>query len=411
MTSPPTTSGAGAHPHLPEIPLPSGWVLGGALVAVAANLRTAMASVPPLVSTITEQLDLSNAAAGALTTLPVLCMGLFAPAAQWLAVRIGPIQSVLAAMACVAIGTFARLWGENLPVLYTATFVAGVGVAVAGTMLPRLVKSLAPPQRAGLFTGCYMLAMMGGATLSSALSVPLEAWLGSWQASLASWAALGVVGFAAWAPLALTAQRHRPPGPAAGVPRVGLPWRHGTAVLLAAYLTVQSWQYYSALTWLAPSYVDLGWTRESAGYLLSAFSFAQLVTGLLGPVLADRITDRRWLLLPLCAVSAASFTAVALVPSAAPWVWALALGFGQGASFSIGLVLLVDYAATPAASGRLTAMAFLVCYGLASAGPFVMGAVRDVTGEFRDVWLIAIALMVVQVALAARLHPRLPKVP
>jgi cyanate permease len=65
--------------------------------------------------------------------------------------------------------------------------VYGVGIAIGGTLLPGLVKELFPPQRAGLVTGLYMFAMMGGATASSALAVPLRDRLGSWEGSLASW--------------------------------------------------------------------------------------------------------------------------------------------------------------------------------------------------------------------------------
>ena len=82
-----------------------------ALVAVAANLRTAMASVPPLTETIADDLALSNTALGALTTLPVLCMGLFAPSAQRIAARLGAAASVELSIVCVALGLGLRLAG------------------------------------------------------------------------------------------------------------------------------------------------------------------------------------------------------------------------------------------------------------------------------------------------------------
>ena len=63
--------------------LPPSWVLIVALVAVAANLRPALAGVPPLVPQIEAELQLSNAWLGVLTLLPVLCMGVFAPVAHW----------------------------------------------------------------------------------------------------------------------------------------------------------------------------------------------------------------------------------------------------------------------------------------------------------------------------------------
>ncbi len=50
------------------------------------------------------------------------------------------------------------------------------------------------------------------------------------------------------------------------------PWRHLTAWLVAAYLTVQSIEFYSTLAWLAPSYTARGWDPTHAGYLLSVRS-------------------------------------------------------------------------------------------------------------------------------------------
>ncbi len=222
------------HPHLPPV-----WLMALALVAVAANLRTAMASVPPLTETIADDLALSNTALGALTTLPVLCMGLFAPSAQRIAARLGAAASVELSIVCVALGLGLRLAGGATWPLYAGTFLAGVGIAIGGTLLPGLVKELFPPQRAGLVTGLYMLAMMGGAGASSALSVPLQGWLGSWEASLASWALLAVVGVLAWVPVLTGHARHRAANPSVVV-ATGLPWAHLTAWLVAGYLAVQS---------------------------------------------------------------------------------------------------------------------------------------------------------------------------
>ncbi|MGW5239811.1 MFS transporter [Monashia sp. NPDC004114] len=388
-------------------PLPSAWVMTVALVAVAANLRIAITSVPPLLDAISSDLGLSHAAAGALTTLPVLCMGIFAPVASRIAHRLGAAAAVLAAVASILVGTASRFAGDNRFVLYAGTFVCGVGIAVAGTLLPRLVKAFFPPERAGLITGLYMLAMMGGAALSSALSVPLADRLGSWQASLGSWSVVALVGLLAWTPFTVRANPHHTPGEE-GPGR--LPWRHPTAWLVAAYLALQSWCFYSAVTWLAPTYVEQGWSRASAGYLAAVFSGAQIVSGLLGPVLSDRTSDMRRLLLPAAVLGVAGCVAIWLAPLAAPWVWAAVTGLGQGAAFSLALVLLVRYTSTPEASGRLTGMAFLFSYGVASIGPITMGLVRDTTGGLTPVWAILAAIGVVQGLVVLRLRPDLRRV-
>jgi CP family cyanate transporter-like MFS transporter len=389
--------------------LPPTWVLVVALIAVAANLRPALAGVPPLVPEIEADLHLSNAWLGVLTLLPVLCMGIFAPVAHWASTIWGSAPVVMVATVLLTVGSAMRLGGSNVLILYAATLVVGIGIAVVGTLLPRLVKTLFPPERVGLVTGVYMLAIMLGATIGAGMSEPLATALGSWEESLATWSLLGVLGLVAWAPLALVVWRHRAEVTAQSI-GTALPWRSPTAWLIAAYLVTQSFAFYSTLAWMAPSYVKLGWAPDDAGYLLSAFTAVQIVAGLLMPVVSDRVRDLRLLLIPATVAAAVGMVGIGLAPSAAPWFWAALIGFGQGSAFALALVLLVRFAATPHASGGLSAMGFLVGYGVASVGPLAMGAVRDATGGFEVVWIALAALMLPQLVISAALRPGLAKV-
>ena len=47
--------------------------------------------------------------------------------------------------------------------------------------------------------------------------------------------------------------------------------------------------FYTALAWLAPSYVDRGWTQAEAGFLLGVFTASQIVAALFMPWLAERV--------------------------------------------------------------------------------------------------------------------------
>jgi CP family cyanate transporter-like MFS transporter len=118
----------------------------------------------------------------------------------------------------------------------------------------------------------------------------------------------------------------------------------------------------------------------------------------------------RRLLWPAAVLGIAGSVGIWVAPLSAPWVWAVVTGLGQGAAFSLALVLLVRYARTPEASGRLTGMAFLISYGLASIGPLAMGLVRDVTGSLSLVWGILAAIGVVQLFVVQRLRPDLRRV-
>lgn len=380
------------------------------VVAVSLSMRTLMTSLPPLLPRIRDDLGLSSVWLGVLTTLPVLCMGLLAPAAARLGLRLGVARCISIAMVALALGNLVRGFGNEVVALYLGTLCAGAGIALAGTLLPGMVKGFFPEGRAGLATGLQMLAMMGGAGVAAAVSVPLAGALGDWDLSLGFWGLVAVVGVVFWLPVDRAVHRGGDHDQHPADVSQRLPWRSPTAWLVAAYLAIQSWQFYSTLAWLSPTYVGHGWDAQDAGLLLSVFTGAQLVSGLIGPAITDRVSDWRIPLVGAALCGLAGQTGVWAAPEAAPWVWALLLGAAQGTSFAIGLVLLVRYAVSPAAAARFTAMAFLVSYTVASMGPTTMGAVRDLTGGYSAIWLALALLMLVQLAATLTLKPGRPPV-
>ena len=246
--------------------------------------------------------------------------------------------------------------------------------------------------------------------MASATAVPLADALGGWSASLLAWALLAALALLAWVPMARAARRHAVPDAQPADVSHALPWASLTAWLLAIFLAFQLWQFYSSLAWLAPTYESVGWSAREAGLLMAVFTGAQLVSGLLAPALLDHVGDARVLLVAATLLGGSGELGVWLAPEAAPWVWALLLGAGQGACFALGLALLVRYAATPRDSARLTAMAFLVSYTIASFGPATMGAVEDVTGRFAALWALLALVAVPQLVFAFQLRPGLPRV-
>jgi CP family cyanate transporter-like MFS transporter len=179
----------------------SALLIAGAVLFTALNLRTAIASVPPLLEEVRAAVPLSAAAAGALTTLPVVCMALGSPLAPVVARRLG-VEATLALMAAtVAAGILLRLV-PGAAALYAGTTVAGLGIAVGNVIVPVVIKRDFPG-RAGLMIGTYTMAVSASAALAAALTVPVENAIGGgWRAALAVWAAPAVLAAAAWVPWA-----------------------------------------------------------------------------------------------------------------------------------------------------------------------------------------------------------------
>lgn len=175
------------------------------MVLVGLNLRPALSSLAPLLVRVQQETGLSPLAIGALTTLPVLCLGIFAPLAPWLTKRLGAERTLSLALGLLIVGLAVR-GIPPLPLLFAGTLLVGAAIGVAGTLLPALVKRELPGS-ADLMTGVYTMALCLGGALGAGLSIPLANLLGSWQASLISWALLAAAALAAWVGLMPRAPR------------------------------------------------------------------------------------------------------------------------------------------------------------------------------------------------------------
>jgi CP family cyanate transporter-like MFS transporter len=78
-------------------------ILAG-LFLVAITLRPQIVGIGPLLPAMQESLHTTHAVAGLLGTIPVLCMGLFAPPAAYLGARIGTRAAI--ALSVLLIGAF-----------------------------------------------------------------------------------------------------------------------------------------------------------------------------------------------------------------------------------------------------------------------------------------------------------------
>ena len=115
-----------------------------AVALVAVNLRPLLSSLPTVASNIVDTTGWSAATIGILTTIPVLCMGLFALAVPALAMRFG--RKYLVIFALISLSTSALLRAiEGVPgLLFVSAFLAGVGIAFAGGLIPGIIREQLP---------------------------------------------------------------------------------------------------------------------------------------------------------------------------------------------------------------------------------------------------------------------------
>ena len=178
-----------------------------ALFLAALTLRPQLVGIGPLLPSIQDDLDITHAVAGLLGTIPVLCMGLFAPPAPHLTARTGSRVAVGAAVAVVGSFGMVRALAPGPVGVIVLTIPIGVGMGLAGAMLPVAVKERFP-DRPGFATGVYTAGMTMGAALAAASAVPLADLGNGWRTPLLVFGVVSVALAALWLVLTRTEPAH-----------------------------------------------------------------------------------------------------------------------------------------------------------------------------------------------------------
>lgn len=339
------------------------------MILVGLNLRPALSSLAPLLPRIEETRVFSGFTLSLLTTLPVLCLGLFAPCAPWLSRRLGIERSLALALMVLSVGLLLR-GIVSTTTLYLGTFMLGAAIGVIGTLLPALVKrELA--NSADLMTGVYTMALCLGGALGAGLSIPLADFLGSWAFSLMAWASCALTALLAWCwliPLPkANAQKQASVGHARALLKQPLAWQ----VML--FMGTQSSLAYIVFGWLPTLLVKQGYNEKQAGLLMAVSILTQLLSAIAAPWLARMHRDQRPALMSMLSLVAIGLWMLLLGSAALSWPGSILLGLGQGGSFSLALTLIVLRSGNVQIAGELSAWVQGGGYTIAALGPLLVG--------------------------------------
>jgi CP family cyanate transporter-like MFS transporter len=343
-------------------------VLIGLFVA-SLGLRPQLVGVGPLLSTIQSDLAISHAVAGLLSTVIVLCMGVFALPAVVIARHAGQRWTIAGGLALIAVFGLARALAGPAVAVILLTVPVGIGTAICGGVMPLVVRS-SWSRRPVLATALYTTGISLGAAVSAAIAVPLANDLGSWRDPLIVFSlCTGALAFA-WAFLSRGS---------------------GGRVEIA---------YYGLNAWLPSSFTERGWSPESAGALLTVINAVTIPVSFALALRGDFLGSRRFWVTVGGLLQLVGLLGVILAP-AGGWLWAVAIGIANGVLFPSMMLMPLDVADHPEDVGAMVAMMFGGGYTLAALGPVLFGVLRDQTGSFTlAMWAIfAITAVAVMVAL------------
>ena len=393
------------------------------IVLVAFSLRSAVASLSPVIDHVAEDFPVSPVIIGLIGAAPPVCFAIFGLLTPLFERRFGLERMAIAAITLMALGLLLRGLAIDSTTLLAATAVVFAGVGSGNVLLPPLVKKYFP-DRLGIMMTIYSTTMAVSTFLPPLVAVPVADSLG-WRVSLGMWGIVAGIALVPWIALLLgnRARADAPmktellvPDPTDGVndvqdavavatgPISTTPanrrhfarlWRLPLAWALALVFGASSTMAYVSFAWMPTMLVDIGGVSPAtAGFLLSLFALIGLPCSLLVPILVVRFQATRPLFFVAVAGGLVGLAGLLFVPTVALPLWVSIFGL-TAIMFPLSLVLLSIRARTPESAVALSGFVQSIGYAIAAVFPLLIGLLHETTDGWQIPLLVIAGVLVV----------------
>ncbi|WP_344818995.1 CynX/NimT family MFS transporter [Microbacterium soli] len=359
----------------------------------AFSLRTAVASLSPLLHLIQRDLTVPATVIGVIGASPMVCYAAFGIMTPAWTRRFGLERMTVAVLGVTTLGLTLRACAPDAPTLLATTVLIFAALGTGNILTPALAKRYFP-RHIGTVTTMYATMLSISTFLPPGVAVPLADAAG-WRFSIGVWAVFALLALIPWV-WQLIAQRGENADAIADVVssrplrrlgRLRVTW----AITLG--FTISSAIAYTGFSWLPTILIDrAGVTPDAAGALLALFGLVSLPCSLVVPLLVARMRAERVLFVGSCAPSALGCLGLLLAPSAAPWLWTALLGLGPPLLFSTTMALFGIRTRAHPTSVALSSFVQSFGYGSAAVFPLIAGILHDMTGHWDStIWILAAA--------------------
>ncbi len=368
------------------------------VILVAFSLRSAVASLSPILAEIDADLGVASWVAGLIGAAPPVCFAVFGLLTPALERRFGLQRLAVGAMVVAAIALLGRSLAPDAVTLLAATTVLFAAISIGNVVLPPLIKTYFP-DRVGTMTSIYSTMLAVAAFVPPLVAVPIADAAG-WRLSLGLWSVFAFLAIIPWvtvlarsraaADVAADGVEVAEPAPRALARMLRLP----TAWAIAVTFAVSASSVYASFAWLPVILVDIaGVSHGAAGALLALFGGMGLPWSILVPLV---ITRWRRLGVVYAVAFTAGILAVAgllIAPGPAVVLWVVLLGTPQ-MLFPAALVLMQLRARTHEGTVALSGFAQSVGYAVAAIFPIAFAVLHEATGEWSAPILMIGVLMI-----------------
>lgn len=361
-------------------------------------LRIPVLVAPPLAPFIGDELALTQALTGALTTLPILMLAIGSMPGSLAIARIGPRNTLALAMVIMVIGSAGRGLMPDTLTLMIASAVMGIGVSMMQPSLPALLPRWLEPHHLALGSAIYMNGMLMGEFIGAGITLPVLMPLldDSWRATLLAWSLPGLLIAAA---LFLPKRdRAKPLRKVAWLPD----WHNPLTLKIGLLLGLSGSLFFGLNAYMGNLLQHQG-QFDKLPDALFWYNLAQVFASLIMLKMARYWVGRRGVIATLASISLLGAIGAVMLNG---W-WSIVSATLMSLVAGMLLILLVaipPLVVSAAETGRLSAGTFLVGYTVAFCVPMLGGVVADWTGDARHALMLMITYGLLVLPLAFTLN-------
>lgn len=374
------------------------------IVLVAFSLRSAVASLSPILAEIEADFTVPSWILGLIGAAPPICFAVFGIVTPALERRFGLERLAAAAMIVAAAAMIGRALASDALLLLLGTAVLFAAIGVGNVVLPPLIKKYFP-DRSGSMTALYSALLAVAAFVPPLVAVPVADAAG-WRFSLGMWAVFALAAIVPWVAQLVVDARERAAGRAAAargldgngagdavgadveideptprvlgrLPRIPLAWA------LAVTFAISSASVYACFAWLPVVLVEMaGVSHAAAGALLSLFGAMGLPWSILVPMAVTRWNRVGVVYVVALVAGIAGVLGMVLAPTAATVLWVVLLGTPQGL-FPAVLVMIQRRSRTHEGAVALSSFSQSIGYAIAAIFPLAFAVLHDTTGGWQ----------------------------
>ena len=387
------------------------WRMLALIWLVYACFGITVGSFPPLVSFISKDLDLSSTEMGLVLGAWQLVYIFTASPIGTLIDKHGVRKSVTIGMLIILVSLVLRTFAFDFLTLFITVGLFGIGGPIISIGAPKVVSEWFEGKERGFAAGVYTTAPLAGVAIAIATAASVvEPLTGSWRGIALVYGSIISLVLVLWffasidPPNTTRTIDNRNPYPRSRLSDL-LKIRNVQIVLLLALVTFLASHGFQ--NWLPTLLVDDGMKVTTAGNWVSIAIIAGAVSLVLIPLISKNGNRRLIMALMLFASSLSGFGIVTmdgLGQISSVIIWSIA----RSPMIAVSMLILMDTKGVgKARMGSAAGLFYTVAEVGGFSGPFVLGAIRDITGNL-DFGVLSISALTLSLVILMKLIKESP---